>query len=202
MTTPEQKHQKSETMKDLYQKPELRFVEVSKQEDGETSIEVMVGDAQVGSVEMTPPGGEDGDWFVIAVYYDHVGQACEQEGFANHEEAMSVIEKWYAEWWDATWRALCGEPMEQATVSLTLNPLIMQTDDSVSCGSPDNVIGSVVRAKGRYLCLYEYAGEEIFATKKTAIEIPVWFEEVHSEMLVKLMTKNVLGFDMTTGETP
>ena len=23
---------------------------------------------------------------------------------------MSVIEKWYAEWWDATWRALCGEP--------------------------------------------------------------------------------------------
>ena len=79
MTTPEQKHQKSETMKDLYQKPELRFVEVSKQEDGETSIEVMVGDAQVGSVEMTPPGGEDGDWFVIAVYYDHVGQACEQE---------------------------------------------------------------------------------------------------------------------------
>lgn len=123
MTTPEQKHQKSETMKDLYQKPELRFVEVSKQEDGETSIEVMVGDAQVGSVEMTPPGGEDGDWFVIAVYYDHVGQACEQEGFANHEEAMSVIEKWYAEWWDATWRALCGEPMEQATVSLTLNPL-------------------------------------------------------------------------------
>lgn len=97
-------------MKDLYQKPELRFVEVSKQEDGETSIEVMVGDAQVGSVEMTPPGGEDGDWFVIAVYYDHVGQACEQEGFANHEEAMSVIEKWYAEWWDATWRALCGEP--------------------------------------------------------------------------------------------
>jgi len=39
-----------------------------------------------------------------------VGQACEQEGFANHEEAMSVIEKWYAEWWDATWRALCGEP--------------------------------------------------------------------------------------------
>lgn len=97
-------------MSDLYQKPELRFVEVSKQEDGETSIEVMVGDAQVGSVEMTPPGGEDGDWFVIAVYYDHVGQACEQEGFANHEEAMSVIEKWYAEWWDATWRALCGEP--------------------------------------------------------------------------------------------
>ena len=131
-----------------------------------------------------------------------MGQDCEQWKCNDFDEEWSVAERWLGERWDKTWRMLCGEPMEQATVSLTLNPLIMQTDDNVSCGSPDNVIGSVVRAKGRYLCLYEYAGEEIFATKKTAIEIPVWFEEVHSEMLVKLMTKNVLGFDMTTGETP
>lgn len=188
-------------MSAFFQKPKVQFIEIPAT-GPPYMLRVLVGERIVGHAEMEMCEG--GNWGALVRYYDHADQYDDEEaGFDGYDEAREWVEGWFRERWDVTWLALCGEPMEQATVSLTLNPLlIMQTDDSVSCGSPDNVIGSVVRAKGRYLCLYEYAGEEIFATKKTAIEVPVWFEEVHSEMLVKLMTKNVIAFDMTTGETP
>ena len=121
MTTPEQKHQKGETTEDLYQKPEIRFIEMYNA--GVTMLfDVVIGEGHVGSVDIEIPMEDGGYWRVIARYCDHAGQLDEQDVFASCDEMWSAIERWYADWWDTTWKTLCGEPVQDINVQIKILP--------------------------------------------------------------------------------
>lgn len=104
-------------MKDLYQKPAIRFAESPLESAmGSTVCRVYVGVACVGRVEIQPPNDEDPAedrcWFVTAVYGSSMGQDCEQWKCNDFDEAWSVAERWLGERWDKTWRMLCGKAIE------------------------------------------------------------------------------------------
>lgn len=100
-------------MKDLYQKPAIRFAESPLETDMDSTVSrAHVGDVYVGRVEIRSVSEEDSCCFVIAVYGSSMGQEREQWRCDDFDEAWSVAERWLSEQWDKTWGMLCGEAIE------------------------------------------------------------------------------------------
>lgn len=115
MTTPEQKHQKSKTMKDLYQKPEMRFIEMPTTSPPYV-LRAVVGDGSVGNARMEIVEG--GEWRVVARYRDHAGDWDALEGCADYDDAREWAERWFQARWDETWKTLCGDGWQSVGVDL------------------------------------------------------------------------------------
>lgn len=201
MTTPEQKHQKSKTMKDLYQKPEMRFVEMPTTSPPYV-LRAVVGDGSVGNARMEIVEG--GEWRVVARYRDHAGDWDALEGCADYDDAREWAERWFQARWDETWRMLCGEPVQDINVQIKILPPFMRQSEKhtaiVYCGDPDNVVGEMSYMGGRYCCVYHYAGRRIVNVIEQKEEIGSWFDETHIRVLSELMEPNLVEIGVSVRE--